>query len=173
MIFSSLVDETFFRAMVPRWSVAPLSGNGAARYGGRFNKIGYPALYLSSEPEIAWAESANSSLILPPRMICSYQISIAKVVDFRSGYDPETWSVEWSAWDCDWKNAKAYHHEDPISWILSEECIASGASALLYPSIKDSDSTNIVIFLANLDEGDEIEFHDPNRDLPTNQSSWI
>ena len=36
-----------FRAHNPLWSFQPLSGAGAARAGGRFNRIGTPALYLS------------------------------------------------------------------------------------------------------------------------------
>ena len=38
---------TVYRAHNPRWSFAPLSGAGAARYGGRFNPTGMEALYTS------------------------------------------------------------------------------------------------------------------------------
>lgn len=45
-----------FRAHNPRWSVQPLSGAGAARAGGRFNRPGTPALYTSLEEATSAAE---------------------------------------------------------------------------------------------------------------------
>jgi RES domain-containing protein len=36
-----------YRAHDPRWSFKPLSGDGAALYGGRYNRKGVPALYLA------------------------------------------------------------------------------------------------------------------------------
>ena len=36
-----------FRAHDPRWSFKPLSGDGAALYGGRYNRKGVPELYLA------------------------------------------------------------------------------------------------------------------------------
>ncbi|MDR0808919.1 MAG: RES domain-containing protein, partial [Gemmobacter sp.] len=38
---------TAWRAHHPRWSWSPLSGEGAALRGGRFNPAGMPALYLA------------------------------------------------------------------------------------------------------------------------------
>ncbi|WP_439546652.1 RES domain-containing protein [Sandarakinorhabdus sp.] len=40
-------NAVFHRYLTPRWSHAPLSGAGAALHGGRFNRPGVPALYLS------------------------------------------------------------------------------------------------------------------------------
>ena len=34
-----------YRAHDPRWSWPPVSGEGARRYGGRFNRIGVEAFY--------------------------------------------------------------------------------------------------------------------------------
>lgn len=47
MIFASLPISTLFRMLSPRWAFQPLSGAGAARQGGRFNRPGQQALYLS------------------------------------------------------------------------------------------------------------------------------
>ncbi len=45
-----------YRAHNPVWSREPLSGEGAARFGGRFNRIGRIALYTSLAPETALRE---------------------------------------------------------------------------------------------------------------------
>lgn len=41
---------------VPRWAVAPTSGAGARKHGGRFNRPGVDALYLALETETAIRE---------------------------------------------------------------------------------------------------------------------
>ena len=41
------VRRRFWRMLAPRWSHKPLSGQGAARCGGRCNVPGQPALYMS------------------------------------------------------------------------------------------------------------------------------
>ena len=40
---------TLFRAHTPQWASRPTSGAGAAAKGGRFNREGIEALYLSLE----------------------------------------------------------------------------------------------------------------------------
>ena len=48
-----------YRAHNPRWSFTPLSGEGAAVHGGRFNPRGTPALYLALDPMTAIKEAAQ------------------------------------------------------------------------------------------------------------------
>src|SRR5262249_792496 len=48
-----------YRAHDPRWSFRPLSGDGAAVHGGRFNPKGTPALYLALDPMTAIKEAAQ------------------------------------------------------------------------------------------------------------------
>ena len=37
-------SHTLWRAFVPRWAYMPLSGEGAARFGGRWNPVGQPTI---------------------------------------------------------------------------------------------------------------------------------
>ncbi|MPZ55847.1 MAG: hypothetical protein GEU91_04965 [Rhizobiales bacterium] len=41
--FSSVASLTLWRAYIPRWAHDPLSGEGAARFGGRWNPVGHAA----------------------------------------------------------------------------------------------------------------------------------
>jgi RES domain-containing protein len=50
-----------YRAHDPKWSHLPLSGDGAAASGGRFNPKGIPALYLSLSVETALIEVAAAN----------------------------------------------------------------------------------------------------------------
>lgn len=53
-------EEALYRVIAPRWSHASTSGAGAARKGGRFNRPGLEALYLSQTAETALSEIRQS-----------------------------------------------------------------------------------------------------------------
>ncbi len=75
-------EGTAFRAINPIWARQPLSGEGAARFGGRFNPKGTPALYMALSPDTAIRE-ANQVGHLQPTTLVSYLCSIAQVFDTR------------------------------------------------------------------------------------------
>lgn len=57
MILTSIgPDAPFHRASTPRWAYAPESGAGAALAGGRFNRPGVKACYLTATAERALAK---------------------------------------------------------------------------------------------------------------------
>ena len=64
MIATRLVKTTAYRVFVPRWAYAPTSGEGAAKHGGRVNRPGLEALYLSLDPETAVKEYQQVSTLL-------------------------------------------------------------------------------------------------------------
>lgn len=71
-----------FRAHNPRWSFTPLSGDGAALHGGRFNLDGTPALYTSLRMETAWLEAQQGFPFKPqPLTICGYDVDSEPVLD--------------------------------------------------------------------------------------------
>src|SRR3546814_4427365 len=58
--------STLFCAHTPQWASDPLSGAGAAAKGGRFNREGVEALYLSLDEVTALREYQQTSPFLPP-----------------------------------------------------------------------------------------------------------
>ncbi|QAU23280.1 hypothetical protein EO087_04170 [Dyella sp. M7H15-1] len=82
MITSQLARPiTLYRANTPRYAYTPLSGAGAAKAGGRFNRPGIEALYLALELETAVAEYQQMLPHLPPLMLCSYVAELGPLVD--------------------------------------------------------------------------------------------
>ena len=69
-----------YRALNPVWARAPLSGAGAARHGGRFNRQGRDALYTSLSPHTAIRE-ANQVGTLQPTTLVAYRADVGRVFD--------------------------------------------------------------------------------------------
>jgi RES domain-containing protein len=69
-----------YRALNPVYARTPMSGEGAMRYGGRFNPRGVPALYCSLSIMTAIRE-ANQVGSLQPTTLVSYDAEIEAVFD--------------------------------------------------------------------------------------------
>jgi RES domain-containing protein len=69
-----------YRAHKPRRSWSPLSGDGARRHGGRFNRIGVPALYLSLQPLTAIQEALGLGRF-QPITLCAYEVDAEPIFD--------------------------------------------------------------------------------------------
>jgi len=75
-------EGKLFRALNPAFAREPLSGRGAAIYGGRFNPKGVPTLYLSLSVMTALRE-ANQIGNLQPTTLVSYDAAIDAIFDCR------------------------------------------------------------------------------------------
>ncbi|PSJ62712.1 RES family NAD+ phosphorylase [Pseudaminobacter soli (ex Li et al. 2025)] len=75
-------EGQLYRALNPIYAREPLSGRGAALYGGRFNRKGMAALYTSVSVLTAIRE-ANQIGNLQPTTLVSYEADIARVFDSR------------------------------------------------------------------------------------------
>jgi RES domain-containing protein len=165
-------DEVFHRYLTPRWAYVPVSGAGAAIDGGRFNRPGIEALYLSRAPQTALEEYRQGASITPPATLAAYKVTLDQVADLSTGYDPLIWGPEWAEWDCAWRLIARIDKRTPPSWKLSDTLITAGCRGLLFPSLQHAGGTNLVIFSANLTADDKVEVHDPDGRLPRDQSSW-
>lgn len=74
---------TVYRAHNPQWAWTPLSGEGARRHGGRFNKRGVPALYCSLSPMAAIREATPLGRPMQPLTLCAYEVDAEPV--FNAG----------------------------------------------------------------------------------------
>lgn len=167
---SALELAIAYRVHDPKWAFAPTSGAGAGRFGGRANRPGVNALYLSLELETALAEYRQLDALMAPGLMVSYRLSAAPMVDFRAGFD-SGWDPLWQDFYCDWR--KMYHNDriEPPSWVIGDQAIAFGAKGIIFRSAINS-GTNIVLYTDSLAADDRIEVHDPTGSLPRNQDSW-
>lgn len=172
MILADLPAGTLlFRAHTPRWSAYPTSGKGAAVYGGRFNREGVEALYLSLESATALQEYQQTSPFLPPCTLCSYRARLSRLVDLRQ-LDHSGWHELWHDWRDDWRISHYELHIEPPTWVLSDMTQANGCTGIIFPSMVAPGGTNVVIYPEMLSTHDLIEVLDPDGTLPKNQASW-
>ena len=136
-------DEVFHRYQTPKWSFVPTSGVGAASDGGRFNRPGVEALYLSRAPQTALDEYRQGSSITPPATLAAYLVNLEEVVDLSDGYDPSLWPPDWKDWGCAWRQIARIDKKIPPSWRLGDEVIAAGRRGLLFPSLRHAGGINL------------------------------
>lgn len=122
-----------YRAHNPTWSRAPLSGEGAARFGGRFNRLGRPALYTSLAPETALRE-ANQVGTLQPTTLVAYQADIWPLLDGRDTAALEPFGMAPAALaDPSWRDRMLSGKPVPTQE-LAEAAIAHGYVGIIVPS---------------------------------------
>lgn len=165
-------DAIFHRYLTPKWAYLPTSGAGAASDGGRFNRPGVEALYLSLSAQTALDEYRQGASVTPPATLAAYHVTLDEVADLSEGFDPGVWSAEWVGWDCAWRRIARIDRKLPPSWLLADTIITAGCRGLLFPSLRHPGGTNLVIYPANLSTADAVDVHDPEHRLPRDQSSW-
>jgi len=121
MIFTRLGPDTpFYRALTPRWAFKPESGDGAAAFGGRFNRVGLEARYLALTPAGALTEYQGDAFLTPPTTMAAYLVTADPVVDFTGGYVAGPWLPIWEQAYCDWKKLANLDHVEPPSWVIGD-----------------------------------------------------
>lgn len=75
-------DGLLYRSLNPLYARQPLSGEGAARFGGRFNPKGTPALYTALTIGTAIRE-ANQVGDLQPTTLVAYRAKLTNLFDCR------------------------------------------------------------------------------------------
>ena len=172
MILTELGPVAAYRMHTPRWASAPTSGTGAAAHGGRANRPGTPALYLSLETETAIREYQQLSPLMPPGTLVSYTVRVTPIVDFSAGYDAANWSDLWQDYHCDWRELWFNQRVEPPSWVLADEVLNAGAKGILFASKLALGGLNLVLYNEMLTGDDTLQVHDPAGSLPKNQDSW-
>jgi RES domain-containing protein len=164
-----------YRAHDPRWSYKPLSGEGAAVHGGRFNPEGTPALYVSLDPMTAIKEAAQGfARKFEPCVLCTYEIDCEDVVDLRGEKARRAARTSCEDMACGWF-ADAAAGREPASWRLARRLIAEGAAGLIAPSFAagaGAGDVNLVLWDWSDRLPHRLTVFDPTGRLPKSQLSW-
>ena len=172
MILAGFGRTALFRALTPKYASSPLSGAGAAVQGGRFNRKGIEALYLSLDAQTALAEYQQTSPLLEPCTLAAYLATLAHVVDLRAFDGGDAWDPLWADWNSDWRRFAFDLHIEAPTWVLGDLVRDAGHAGIVFPSLTRHGGTNIVVYPDLFAAGDSMAVHDPNHKLPLDASSW-
>lgn len=164
-----------FRAHDPRWSFKPISGDGAAIRGGRFNPQGVPALYLSLEIVTAIKEVSHGlARRIDPLVLCSYDVDCDGIVDLRTDEARRSNAVSIDDMACGWMELTTRGRRPP-SWAIYDRLSFEGVSGILVPSFAigaDGRDANLVLWKWGRAHPHRVDVFDPSGRLPKNQLSW-
>ncbi len=166
---------TCYRAHDPRWAFKPMSGDGAAIRGARFNPKSVPTLYLSLSIMTAIKE-ANQGFAhrIDPCVLCSYEIDCENVADLTTEEGRGAYAVRHDEMACAWALALADGHR-PASWSVYDRLVAQGVAGICVPSFApgaEADDLNLVLWKWGPDLPHQVTVHDPSGRLPKDQLSW-
>jgi len=114
------------RAHNPQWSWTPLSGEGARRLGGRFNRRGIAALYTSLAQLTAVHEAQPLGRPMRPLALCTYEVDAEPVFDALDEEQCRTMGVRESDIACPTWEADMLAGTGPASQALADYLIAAG-----------------------------------------------
>ena len=160
-----------WRAFVPRWSYLPLSGEGAARFGGRWNPVGAPTIYAARELSTAWAEY-NQGFVQHPAMIARLELTGADLVDLTDSAVMHELSLRERSHDCEWRAIVAAGGV-PETHVVRERLMGRGADGVIFPSFMSPGGTCVALWQWNGAGAPELELIDPEGRLPKTPASWI
>lgn len=162
-----------YRALNPVYARSPLSGEGAAKFGGRFNKIGQVALYASLEPDTAIRE-ANQVGILQPTTMVALRANVGPVFDARdatalAAYDLTCGALQDPAW-----REKMLHNEPVPTQDLAAALDADGFLGLIVHSFArgaPAQASNLVLWRWNDGAGNTVTVIDDEGRLSASRLS--
>lgn len=164
-----------YRGHDPSWSFSPLSGDGASKAGGRFNRKGEPALYLSLEIMTAVGEcSQGLAQRLLPLTMCEYNVDCEPVADLRDAAGRAAHGVAPADLACAWLQFQR-KGQQAASWLATDRIRAAGHCGMLVPSFFPGAAGahhNLVLWRWGPDLPCRVQVHDPTGRLPKNRRSW-
>ena len=163
------LDGRFWRMLSPRWAFEPLSGDGAARAGGRWNERGQQALYLSDSHATAIAEYQQD---LPrPGTLTAYDVTASRILDLTSAEVMRVLALDGLFLKQAWKRMRDIEKARPPGWDFAVAAMAAGWHGVRTFSVQ-AQGINLVLWCWNGNGEPVVRHLDPLGELPADQASW-
>lgn len=124
-----------YRAHSPQWSWEPLSGEGARRCGGRFNRRGVAALYTSLDPLGALREAQPLGRPMQPLTLRACEVDVEPVFDALDGRELQTLRVSEAELASSTWEEKMLRGTIPESQACADRLIAAGYAGMRVRSL--------------------------------------
>lgn len=154
------------------WAYAPLSGEGAKKHGGRFNRPGRAALYTSLDFTTAWLEAQQGfPFKSQPMTLVAYRVDCSAIADLTDPPVLRTLQCTNAILACAWE-AMAWQNLQPPTWVLAEQLIEHGFAGIKVRSFAPGctgDNHNLVLW--RWDDA-SIQVIDDFQRLPKTAVAW-
>lgn len=169
--FSGIV----YRAHHPMWAYQPLSGEGAKKYGGRFNRPGTAALYTALDLTTAWLEAQQGfPFKAQPMTMVAYRVDCDNIVDLTDPQLLKSLDVTEAMLGCAWEDLACQKHQPP-TWQLADRLQADGFVGAKVRSFAPGCSAqhqNLVLWRWDSDASRIVEVIDDFERLPKTTDAW-
>ncbi|HEX3677352.1 MAG TPA: RES domain-containing protein [Sphingomicrobium sp.] len=164
-----------FRGHDPTWSFSAISGDGAAKAGGRFNRKGEPTLYLALDIVTAINECMQGlTQRLQPLTVCEYDVDCEPIADSRTEAGRKALSIKLDDLACPWLTYLRAGKDAP-SWLVADTLRVEGYAGMLVPSFAPgagADDSNLILWRWGPKLPTKVTVFDPSGRLPKDQLSW-
>ena len=160
-----------WRALVPRWSWMPLSGEGASRFGGRWNPPGEPTIYAAREMSTAWAEY-NQGFVQHPALIVRLELEGARLADLTDADVLQELRVPAHVHEVEWR-AELDAAREPETHRQRRRLLRQRFHGVIYPSFMSPGGTCVALWRWNGPDWPVLRVVDPDGRLPKSAASWL
>lgn len=157
------------------WAHAPLSGEGAKKHGGRFNRPGTAALYTSLDITTAWMEAQQGfPFKSQPMTLVAYRVDCGGIADLTDPGILAMLNCTPEMLACAWEQL-AWRKLSPPTWTLADRLQALGFAGIkvrsFAPGCADGNH-NLVFWRWGDGESRTVQVVDDFGRLPKTPDSW-
>lgn len=143
--------------------------------GGRFNRRGEPALYLSLDVITAIGECTQGlTRRLHPITMCEYDVDCENIADLRTNVSRSRHRIDLADLACPWLTYQLAGRNAP-SWKVAARLKATGYAGIIVPSFVPGaaqSSHNLILWKWGPNPPHRVQVFDPGGRLPKDQLSW-